>query len=257
MAAGADVIKFYADYRRKIMRFPPVQAHPYIGGMPFPPSDPNPQVVMFTQEEMNAIVEEATMANLPVACHAGTEKGAIMAAKAGVTTIEHGSVGSEALIKAMQHHDTIYVPTLAATEAIRPEEVPQAQAWVRKVHENGVTLAAGGDTGVFNHGDGAREMELMIGAGIPVEKVLQAGTLGGWKACGGVACGYEFGHFKKGARADIIALESDPRKDATALRRVSFVMKDGKVWKNAFYPIGIVEELRRECEPLVCSWEVV
>jgi imidazolonepropionase-like amidohydrolase len=249
VADGADVIKYYADYRRKIMRFPPVQAHPYVGGMPFPPSAEqlNPANVMFTQEEMDAIVDEAKLANLPVACHAGTAKGAIMAAKAGVTSIEHGSEGTPELFDALKKHNVIYVPTLAATQAIRPQEVPSVQAKVKLAHDMGVRLAAGGDTGVFNHGNGAAEMELMLGAGVPLEHVLEACTVGGWETCGGAACGYRFGWFAEGNRADIVALDADPREDPKALRKVSFVMKDGKVWKKDGVAVGVVDLVKQEC----------
>ena len=256
VAEGADVIKFYADYRRKIMRFPPLQVHPYIGGMPFPPDDINPAVVMFTQGEMNAIVEEATTAGLPVACHAGTEEGARMAARAGVTSIEHGSEGTEELFEEMLRHDTIYVPTLAATHAIRPQQVPEVQQQAKKAFDMGVRLAAGGDTGVFNHGEGAREMELMIEAGIPVEEVLEACMIGGWESCGKDACGFRFGWLAQGTRADIIALDGDPRKDKSALRTVSFVMKDGQVWKKDGIPVGMIGQLMQDAGHAE-SWQVV
>ena len=86
---GADLIKFYADYRRKVMRFPPASAPGPGRSIQFPPSKPNPAVPLFTQEEMDAIVEEAKLAELPVAAHAGETRAALMAARAGVTTIEH------------------------------------------------------------------------------------------------------------------------------------------------------------------------
>ena len=238
------------------MRFPPAQTHPYIGSTPFPPKEANPQVVMFTQEEMNAIVEEASLAGLPVACHAGTAKGAIMAAKAGVTSIEHGSEGGEALLKELRRQDCIFVPTLAATEAIRKEEVGAAQRQVKQAFDMGIRLAAGGDTGVFNHGEGAREMELMIAAGIPVEHVLEACMLGGWEACGRDSCGYQFGWLAKGNRADIIALDTDPRADTQALRKVSFVMKDGKIWKHAGLPTGFIDQILHESGQDEPTWQL-
>ncbi|KAK5991022.1 hypothetical protein PT974_09298 [Cladobotryum mycophilum] len=241
VADGADVIKFYADYRRKVMRFPPLQTHPYIGGIPHAPRNANPQVIMFTQEEMNAIVDEAKLANLPVACHAGSTKGAIMAAKAGVTSIEHGESGSAELIQEMLQNDCIYVPTLAATEVMHKQELASMQKFVKQAYDAGVRLAAGGDTGVFNHGEGVREMELMIEAGIPVEDVLEACMVGGWEACGKDACGYQFGWLARGARADVIALDSDPRADNEALRKVIFVMKDGKIWRRDTVPAGLIQ----------------
>jgi imidazolonepropionase-like amidohydrolase len=103
----------------------------------------------------------------------------------------------------------------------------------------GIELACGGDTGTYPHGENAREMELMIEAGVPVNDVLAAGTLGGWKACGGELCSKRFGWLEAGVSADIIALDSDPREEATALRQVSFVMKDGKVWKKDGIAVGM------------------
>jgi imidazolonepropionase-like amidohydrolase len=72
IAAGADIIKFFADYRRKVMRFPPFQQHPYIADIKHLPENPNPDVLVFAQEEMDMIVSEAKLAKCPVACHAGT-----------------------------------------------------------------------------------------------------------------------------------------------------------------------------------------
>jgi imidazolonepropionase-like amidohydrolase len=241
VAAGADVIKFYADYRRKVMRFPQVQAHSYAGSIQFLPKDPNPAVPLFCQEEMDVIVEEAKLADLPVAAHAGTLKGAMMAVRAGVTSLEHGTEPSEELFHEMKRQETIYVPTLAVFERLADQQtLRRLQRMTRTAHEIGVRVAAGGDTGAFNHGENAREMELMIQAGIPVEDVLEACTIGGWEACGGGKCGFKFGWFDEGNRADLIALESDPREDKDALRRVEFVMKDGRVWKRGGKPVGMV-----------------
>lgn len=233
VADGADLIKFYADYRRKVMRFPPLG-----GAVRFPPDkgEVNPSVPLFTQEEMRAIVDEASLAGLPVAAHAGTLRGAMMAARAGVTSLEHVTEGSDELFGEMARGGVIYVPTLAVVEAMSSgregaEVLRRAQAQVRRAFGAGVRLAAGGDTGTFAHGEGAREMELMAGAGVPLVDVLEACLVGGWEACGGDRCGVRFGWFEEGARADIIALDADPREDVKALRRVSFVMKDGEVYK--------------------------
>ncbi|KAI1843665.1 hypothetical protein JX266_010111 [Neoarthrinium moseri] len=241
VAEGCDIIKFYADYRRKIMRFPPSQQHPYKLGIEFPPADPNPNVPLFSQEEMNMIVEEAKLADLPVAAHAGGYEAAMMAVKAGVTSIEHGFEATEEFIQAMKQHGCIWVPTLAAAERFNKAGVKSLLAHTKRAHDLGVRLAAGGDTGVFPHGQGAREMELMIEAGIPLEDVLEACMIGGWESCGKDQCGYRFGWFEEGNRADIIALESDPRMDKYALRRISFVMKDGRVWKENGVAVNMIE----------------
>lgn len=247
---GADVIKFYADYRRKVMRFPPLQ-QAVAGGGPgagvrFPPTlaELNPTVPLFTQEEMVAIVEEARLANLPVAAHAGTVEGATMAVRAGVTSVEHVNEGGlDELYAEMAEKGVIYVPTLAILDhRLSREEMKEVQARVKRAFDMGVRFAAGGDTGTFAHGEGVREMELLRDAGIPLEDVLEACFVGGWEACGKDSCGYRFGFFEKGARADIVALDTDPREDEKALRKVNFVMKDGEVYKQDGVPVNLPGE---------------
>lgn len=245
---GADVIKFYADYRRKVMRWPrdPPGAGP--GGaiqFPPPPARRNPAVPLYSQAEMDAIVAEARLAELPVAAHAGETRAALMAARAGADTVEHifeDSDGSlEVLLDEMRARGTIWVPTLATAEITVADEVFQRQkAAVKRAHDRGVRLAAGGDTGTFKHGLNAREMEIMVELGIPLEDVLVAGTIRGWEACGKDRCGFRFGWFGEGNRADIVALDTDPREDAKALRKVSFVMKDGRVWKRDGVPVDMI-----------------
>ncbi|KAK4155306.1 hypothetical protein C8A00DRAFT_42033 [Chaetomidium leptoderma] len=243
---GADVIKFYADYRRRVMRFPPDIPGPG-GQVLFPPDrrERNPAVVLFSQEEMDAIVKEARLADVPVAAHAAETSTALMAARAGVTTVEHVFVDSAGvmgeLVEELVRQKTIWVPTLAtAEEGFDEGKFETCKVAVKRAFDGGVRLAAGGDAGVFNHGLNSREMEIMIEAGIPVEDVLVAGTYTGWHACGGDACGFRFGWWDEGNRADIVALETDPRKDAKALRKVSFVMKDGRVWKRDGRPVDMI-----------------
>ena len=242
VGAGADLIKFYADYRRKVMRFPNTEGAQDIM---FPPARRNPAIPLYTQEEMNAIVEEAKLAEIPVAAHCGETRTAIMAARAGVTTVEHVFEDTydklDELFDELQKNGCIWVPTLATAEAEAPQFLEWCKAAVKKAHDKGVRLAAGGDTGAFHHGLNVREMEIMIEAGIPLEDVLEACTVGGWEACGGDQCGFRFGWFEKGNRADIIALETDPRKDRKALRKVCFVMKDGQVWKRDGAALGMVK----------------
>ncbi|TQV93410.1 hypothetical protein V2A60_010180 [Cordyceps javanica] len=252
VAEGADIIKFYADYRRNTLRAPSSG-----DAILFPPMNRDPATVMFTQEEMNAIVDEARSAGLPVACHAGTARGVTMAAKAGVTSIEHGTEATDDAIQAMADNGCIYVPTLAVVESDAKPKLSQVKAIAKKAHAMGVRLAAGGDTGAFNHGHGAREMELLVEAGIPVEDVLEACMLGGWESCGKDACGYRFGWLEKGNRADIIALDTDPRVDDKAFRKVNFVMKDAHVWKQNCIPVGFIERIMEGSVHSDSTWELV
>ena len=128
------------------------------------------------------------------------------------------------------------MPTLAVVEADSIPNLPDpdralnlALGHVKNAWSKGVRLATGGDTGAFAHGNNAREMELMVKAGVPVLDVLRAATLGGFEACGGHLCGRRFGWAGPGWAADLVALEGDPRDDLGAGRRVRWVMKDGKV----------------------------
>ncbi|RYP55372.1 hypothetical protein DL768_000127 [Monosporascus sp. mg162] len=240
LGAGADIVKFYADYRKRSLRFP-APSWPGAPEIMFPPSsDPftgqrNPNALLFTQEEMDAMVAEARDSLAPVSAHAQSPEAVIMAARAGVTTIEHGYMPSKEAVRAMADHGTIFVPTLTVYEdwyGDIPGVLDTILAHTRAVFEAGVRVAAGGDTGAFAHGDNARELDLLARAGLPLPDVLRAATLHGWEACGGDLCGRRFGCLEEGYAADIIAVDGDFEKDLGALRKVKFVMKDGIVYKD-------------------------
>ncbi|KAK3066635.1 hypothetical protein LTR53_016937 [Teratosphaeriaceae sp. CCFEE 6253] len=248
LGAGADLIKFYADYRKRALRFP-AASWPGCPEIMFPPpqeglqGERNPNLLLFQQDEMDAIVAEATSARAPVAAHASTAEAVAMAAQAGVTTIEHGFLsmkGSQAL-QTMRQQGTIFVPTLAVVELFTtPEIMKGVSAQVKEAYDLGVKLACGGDTGAFAHGENARELELFLEAGIPLEEVLYSATVRGWEACGGDWCGRKFGWFEEGAAADLIGLGADVRQDTGVLRQVDFVMKDARVWKSGGKAVGMV-----------------
>lgn len=240
IAAGADIVKFYADYRRRIMRWPPAQQHPYVHSVLHPPAQPNPDVMVFEQEEMDAIVREARLAKCPVAVHSGTVEGGLAAVRAGATTIEHSYFASEELFEEMAKAKVVFVPTLAVCERLHKPRFAEILANAGLAYRMGVRFAAGGDTGTFPHGENIREVELMIEAGMPLEDALESCMVGGWEACGGDWCGIKFGWIEPGCRADIIALDGDPREDVSVLREVSFVMKDAKVWKNDGQAVGMI-----------------
>ncbi|KAL7624583.1 hypothetical protein AAE478_006150 [Parahypoxylon ruwenzoriense] len=240
LGAGADVVKFYADYRKRALRFPQPS---WPGGrdISFPPSSDafsgqrNPNILLFTQEEMDTIVSEAKRSGAPIAAHAQSPEAVIMAAKAGVTSIEHGYMPSEEALQAMKENGTIFVPTLAVFQ-VSMGDCDSAMKTIldhtKAAYDRGIKLAAGGDTGAFAHGENVLELELMAKAGIPVPDILQAATIHGWEACGGDLCGRRFGSIEKGFAADIIAVEGDPTESLGALRKVKFVMKDGIVYKD-------------------------
>ncbi|KAI1381200.1 amidohydrolase [Hypoxylon crocopeplum] len=240
LGAGADVVKFYADYRKRALRFPQ-PTWPGARDILFPPSNDlftgqrNPNILLFTQEEMNEMVAEARRSGAPIAAHAQSPEAVIMAAKAGVTSVEHGYMPSEDALQAMKENNTIFVPTLAVFQVVMGGSDQVMQTILdntKAAYDKGIKLAAGGDTGAFAHGENVLELELMAKAGIPVPDILQAATLHGWESCGGDLCGRRFGSLEEGFAADIVALEGDPTEDFGALRRVKFVMKDGAVYKD-------------------------
>ncbi|KAK1815446.1 hypothetical protein LTR12_010164 [Friedmanniomyces endolithicus] len=247
LGAGADLIKFYADYRKRALRFPE-SSWPGCPEVMFPPpqeglqGERNPNLLLFDQEEMDAIVAEAKAARAPVAAHASTAEAVTMAARAGVTTVEHGFLsmeGSEAM-ETMREKGTIFVPTLAVIELfVSKAAMKDAMAQVKKAFDSGVKLACGGDTGAFAHGENARELELFIEAGIPLEEVLYSATVRGWEACGGEWCGRKFGWIEEGVAADFVGLGADIREDVGALRKVEWVMKDARVWKSGGHAMGM------------------
>ncbi|EXJ92793.1 hypothetical protein A1O3_01346 [Capronia epimyces CBS 606.96] len=242
IAAGADLIKFFADYRRRIMRYPPAQQHPYIPSPLHPPADPNPDIVVFAQEEMDMIVKEAALAKAPVVCHAGTIEGALMAVRAGVATLEHAYYANEELFSLMAEKGCVFVPTLAVCERVHAKRFGEILAQSALAMKLGVRFAVGGDTGTYPHGQGVRELELLIQAGMSLEDALESCTVGGWESCGKDLCGMRFGWFEKGLRADLIALRTDPRVDDKALRRVDFVMKDATVYKQHGKAVGMIAD---------------
>ncbi|ORX35474.1 hypothetical protein BD324DRAFT_632982 [Kockovaella imperatae] len=245
LGAGADLIKFYSAYRQRSLRFPPAA---WPGALPIqhPPgqveddedeggdalfaNEADPPTPLFTLEEMKAIVATAKRSKCPVAAHTTGPEMVIEAAKAGVTTVEHGYRRSKESIKALKENGTIYVPTLAVAEELSPKLLNEALEQVYDAWNSGVRMACGGDTGAFNHGENLKELLLFERAGIPLEAVLEAATMGGWEACGGDWCGRRFGSLEKGWAADLVAIKGDPRNGGIkCLWNPEWVIKDGKV----------------------------
>jgi imidazolonepropionase-like amidohydrolase len=88
-------------------------------------------------------------------------------------------------------------------------------------------MCVGGDVGVFAHGENARELELMVAAGMPAAQVLIAATSGNAQS---FHMGDQIGTIKSGLLADLVAVEGDPSRHIQAVRAVRFVMKGGKVY---------------------------
>jgi len=215
IGAGADVVKFYADYRWR----------------PDEPSRPT-----FTMEEMRAATEAAHAAGRTVAAHASTPEGMRRAILAGVDTIEHGNDGNAEIFRLMREHGTALCPTLAATDAIaryrgwtgaapEPEAVQAKRASFAAARAAGVAICMGGDVGVFAHGDNGREMELMAEYGMRPAEVLIAATSGNAR----IFRLADRGAVRPGLLADLIAVDGDPTRDIHAVRAVRLVIKGGAI----------------------------
>ena len=220
MGAGADIVKLYADYR-------------WGAGEPSRPT--------FTEAELRAAVEAAHSAGRLAAAHAVTAEGMRRAILAGVDTVEHGNEGTPEVFRLMKAHNVAFCPTLAATDAIAryrgwngvepaPAAVLESRSTFAAARDAGVTLCAGGDVGVFAHGENARELELMVAAGLPPAQALIVQTSGNAHT---FRLADKVGSIKAGLFADLVAVDGDPTRDVHTLRAVCFVMKGGKVYLNS------------------------
>jgi len=215
---GADWIKLYGDYRWG--------AGP--GARP-----------TFSLEEMKLAVETARSAGIPVSVHSSTPEGMRRATLAGAETIEHGDDGTPEIFQLMKERHVALCPTLAAGDATaqyagwkkgeqpEPRGIQRKRASFKAALASGVTILSGSDIGVFAHGDNAREIELMVEYGMAPADALKSAT-----SVAGRVLHLEIGQVKPGMFADLIAVDGDPTKDISALRKVKFVMKGGVVYKQ-------------------------
>lgn len=201
---GADWVKLYADYRWGA------------GGAAHP---------TFTLDEMKLAVEVAHSAGVPVAAHATSTEGMRRAILAGVDTIEHGDGGTPEIFQLMKEHGTAFCPTLAVAGA----NAERKKLVFQQALKAGVTIASGSDVGVFAHGDNALEIERMVEFGMPLIDALRSATSIDARA---LKIDDRVGRVANGLFADLIAVEGDPTRDVSALRRVRFVMKNGTIYKQ-------------------------
>ena len=199
----------------------------------------------YTQEEMNAIVDEARTWGKKACAHAHGTEAIKMAVKAGAASIEHGSLMDDEGIELMKQHGTYLVADVYNDDYIvsqfeklgYPAKIIEKEKKVGRLQrENfkkavaaGVKVAFGTDAGIFPHGGNGRQFRYMVEWGMTPMQAIQAATVNaadllGWQD--------KVGTIGVGKLADIIAVAADPLKDVAALEKVAFVMKNGVVVKN-------------------------
>lgn len=194
-------------------------------------------------DEARAVVATAQLYGKKVAVHAHGADGIQVALDAGVDSIEHGTMLDEKLITQMARQGTYYVPTLSTVNgyierlATNPDSYsPEVRAKVEwrikvtgqsleKAAPRGVKVAFGTDAGVSKHGRNADEFELMVKHGMTPAAAIEAATVNAAELLG---IGADVGSLEPGKRADLIAVDGNPLDDVTVLKRVPFVMKDGR-----------------------------
>jgi imidazolonepropionase-like amidohydrolase len=204
-----------------------------------------------TLEEIRAVVTTAHDYGFAVAAHAHGAEAIRRAVVGGVDSIEHGTFMDAEDMKLMVEHGTYYVPTIIAgdfvarqakipgyypaTIARKAQEIgPLIQATAGRAYKAHVKIAFGTDAAVYPHGENAHEFELMVGAGMPPMFCIQAATV---NAATLLRHEKELGSVAAGKIADVVAVPGNPIDDISLMKRVSFVMKEGIVYKLNSVPV--------------------
>jgi len=226
LANGADLIKIYIDHPRR--------------------SNPNPDQLTawqtFSPEEAKAIMDEAHRAGVKVAAHVYGSGPAKVAIEAGVNSLEHGIYLDDSTFRLMADKGVFWVPTLMAylqgldDPGLTPERkrimdgtIERHKETFQRALKTQVKMAFGTDLSGY-HENAAEEFVWMVRYGMPPLQALRAATssaaeLMGWQD--------RVGSIEPGKFADIVAVDGNPVDDIKAMQRVTFVMKDGIVYKGA------------------------
>jgi imidazolonepropionase-like amidohydrolase len=193
-----------------------------------------------TEAEMRAAVDEAARHGLKVAAHAHGTDGILAAVRAGVASIEHGSLIDDSAIRLMKERGTYLVPTTALADTLdlaslppvvrrKAETVlPQARVNLRKAVQAGVKIALGTDAPLVPFGENAKEFSAMTDRGLSAIDALRAGTVNAANLLGVD----DRGELAVGKLADVVAVQGNPLENIRATEQVVFVMKGGKVYRT-------------------------
>jgi len=224
---GADLIKVCAS-----------------GGVLSPTDDVD--TAQLTQEELNAIVDEAHALRRKTAAHAHGAEAAKRAIRAGIDSIEHGSFLDDEALDMMKQRGTYLVPTLMAIQGLQekfdrnvympPAIALKARAAIDAVHstfaravKKGVLIGLGTDAGVYPHGRNAEEFHQMVDLGMSPAAALRAGTSADAQLLG---IADQLGTLERNKLADVVAVPGNPLENIRQTEHVFFVMKEGVIYKN-------------------------
>jgi imidazolonepropionase-like amidohydrolase len=211
----------------------------------------------YSFDEIRVLVEEAHALGRTVAAHAHAAQGIQNAIRAGVDSVEHASLADDEGIAmarragamfVMDIYNTDYTQAEGRKNGVSEENLAQDREYGEKQRETfrravrgGVTMAFGTDAGLFPHGTNAKQFAIMVRYGMTPMAAIRAATVNGAKL---VKREKDFGAIEAGRFADIIAVEDDPLKDVSVLERVTFVMKEGRVYRGG----------PRACEAAPSAW---
>jgi len=219
IAAGADFIKVYADYRWGKNK----EAMP-----------------TFSIDELKLIVKTAGSSGRYVAAHATTAEGMRRAITAGVKIIEHGDGGTPAIFKLMKEKNIALCPTIAAGYSIEiyngwhpnidetPKRIIKKIKSFKAALKAKVAIVGGGDVGVFAHGNNVLELEMMSKYGMSNLDILKSVT----STSAHILELSNVGILKVGSKADIIVVKGNPLKNISVLRSLKMVIKNGEIVLN-------------------------
>ena len=189
----------------------------------------DPAKYEISDDELRAAVDEAHRLGKRVAVHALSQAGIAIAVRLGADLVVHGGFPSPETVAAMKARGVQQLPTLFSLSTAPPEQFSALRAHMRRAVDAGLPVAFGTDAGVIPHGANAREFDYLASIGLDAPSALRAATV--W-AARAVGMPNDVGALARGRRADVVGVAGNPLEDLQTLRQVSFVMKEGKVFKN-------------------------